>query len=146
MDIPKPRYVGILKSRVYCLLSAAIPLSALSAEPLNAGEATGFNLWGAVIAVFVCSVAASVAYLCYGAIRLWEGYWRILAIAPLFVLALWISLLVTTTLLSSELRPLWSFELLAWAMTTTVYQVILFTARRTFEKAAAETAGKTLDD
>jgi len=40
-------------------------------------------------------------------------------------------------------NALWTFELLAWAMATTVYLVVLFTARRTFEKAASE--NKTVD-
>jgi|GEM_PF-3536431 len=120
------------------LFAATLPVDAFAAEVAISVSQEPSAIWDIVIAVFVCSVAASVAYLCYGAVRLWVGYWRAMAITPLLLLALWVSTLVAGTLLNSATRPLWSFELLFWAMATTIYLVMLFTARRTFEKAALE--------
>jgi len=113
-----------------------MPVSSFAAENPNIVTPASYGFWDTAIASFVCLVAASVAYLCYGAVRLWGGYWRALAITPLVLLALWVSTLVAGTLSASAIRSLWSFELLFWAMATTVYLVVLFTARRTFEKAA----------
>ncbi len=125
-----------------CLTSVVIMLTAFnvhSAESIGTADTLTPGFWELIIALFVTAIAASVAYLCYGAIRLWLGYWRLLAIAPLAILAFW--LLITTAGMSNN--ALWTFELLAWAMATTVYLVVLFTARRTFEKAASE--NKTVD-
>ena len=125
-----------------CLTSIAamfITCNVYSAESIGTADSLTPGFWEIIIALFVTAVAASVAYLCYGAARLWLGYWRLLAIAPLAILAFW--LLITTAGMSNN--ALWTFELLAWAMATTVYLVVLFTARRAFEKAASE--NKTVD-
>ena len=95
------------------------------------------DFWNAIIAALVCSVAASVAYLCYFAVRLWGGNWKPFAIAPLVVLAAWVGFVVLGVVIGREPRTLWPFELLAWSMVTAVYLVVLFTAKRTFDKADA---------
>jgi hypothetical protein len=123
-------------------LPALLPSAVHAAESTVAASSFAADFWDLIIALFVCLVAASVAYLCYGAVRLWLGYWRLLAIAPLAVLAIW---LVFTATGFSQPNPLWPFELLAWAMATTVYLVVLFTARRTFEKAAVDKKIRNLD-
>lgn len=130
------RSLGSTISRIRAaFLLTLTPAGVMAAEAVSQSPD---DAWSWIISLFVISVAASVAYLCYGAVQLWEGYWRILAIAPLAILALWTCTLLVPMLTSSVVRTLWSFELLFWAMVTTVYLVVLFTARRTFEKAAAE--------
>lgn len=95
------------------------------------------NNWDLIIALFVAAIAGSVAYLCYFALRLWNGHWKKLAMAPLILLAVWLLSLVVGASTGLALRALWPFELLLWAMATTIYLVVLFTARRTFQKADA---------
>ena len=120
-----------------------IPGLLLSGSPARAAETAAtagggpLTTWSIVIALLVCSVAASVAYLCYFAVRLWKGYWKSLALAPLGLLGLWLTLILVGMLTGLAPRALWTVEILAWAMGTAVYLVILFTARRAFEKADA---------
>jgi len=109
--------------------------NALSAEIIAVTGSTSGDFWNLLVAILVCSVAGSVAYLCYFAVRLWAGNWRSLAIAPLLVLAIWLISIMLSLFTGLAPRSLWAFELLLWAMATTVYLVILFTAKRTFEKA-----------
>jgi len=104
------------------------------------------GFWEVIIGLFVCSVAASVAYLCYFAVRLWTGYWKALALAPLILLGLWLAFLLAVITTSLAPRPLWPVEILSWAMLTTVYLVVLFTARRTFDKAAVNDANSGTAD
>jgi hypothetical protein len=128
----------ILTTGLTMLLTSA----AQAAESADPAPALTAGFWDLLIAVFVCLVAASVAYLCYGAVRLWLGYWRLLAIAPLALVGIWLGFAAADF---SQPNPLWTFELLAWAMATTVYLVVLFTARRTFEKAAIDKKFRELD-
>lgn len=115
---------------------------AWAAEIMGTSDQTPLTAWSIVIALLVCSVAASVAYLCYFAVRLWSGYWKFLALAPLGLLGLWLTLILVGMLTGLAPRTLWAVEILAWAMGTAVYFVVLFTARRAFEKADALDSSK----
>jgi hypothetical protein len=115
---------------------------ARAAEAVATAEGGSLTTWSVVIALLVCSVAASVAYLCYFAVRLWNGYWKSLALAPLGLLGLWLTLILVGMLTGLAPRALWTVEILAWAMGTAVYLVTLFTARRAFEKADATDQNK----
>ncbi|MCP5346164.1 MAG: hypothetical protein R3F41_00730 [Gammaproteobacteria bacterium] len=132
-----------LRNRIHTALvvitATSAQLSLAAQEPVAAEAGAGF--WGVVIGVFVSLVAFSVAYLCYFAVRLWAGYWRALALAPLAVLGIWLALLLLGILTGMAPRALWTVEILFWAMATTIYLVTLFTARRAFEKADAATGG-----
>ena len=120
---------------LFSALSVPLHVVALEAPP---GEQASFSLWQLIIGVFVSVVAGSVAYLCYGSVRLWSGYWKALALMPLMILALLLAFYVLIFAILSGSRPLWPFEVLSWAMGTTIYLVVLFTAKRTFEKAETE--------
>ncbi|MBL4820359.1 MAG: hypothetical protein JKY98_05125 [Gammaproteobacteria bacterium] len=80
-------------------------------------------------------VVANVAYLCYQAMREWQGSWRVLAQAPLVLLALWAVIISASKWVDPSSHSLWAFEVFAWAMITTIYLVTVMVAKRTFEKA-----------
>ena len=93
--------------------------------------------WDLLIPIMVLAVCASVVYLCYQAIRVWNGYWRSMALAPLVILGLWLAVIVLAKFVDPKTHELWPFEVFAWSMGTTIYLVVLMTAKRTFDKAAA---------
>jgi len=92
-------------------------------------------MWGFIIAGLVIFVAASVVYICYHAVHHWTGLWRPFAIAPLFILAIWIAVILATKLADPTSHQLWTFEILAWSMTTSVYLACLMTAKRIFDRS-----------
>ena len=102
---------------------------------LLAGQPAGIDTWGIIIATLVSLVAGSVVYICYHAVHQWTGRWRPLAIAPLFLLAVWIGFILVGKMIDTTSHQLWAFEILAWSMLTSVYLATLMTAKRIFDKA-----------
>ena len=103
-------------------------------ERANQSGGSGLG-WGLFIAIMVIAVCGSVVYLCYHAMQAWNDHWRWMALTPLVILWAWVILIAVSKLLDPASHALWAFELFAWAMITTIYLVILMTAKRTFEKA-----------
>lgn len=95
-------------------------------------SATLWNLlvFGIVLVTMVASGALPVA-----AMRQWPGYWKLVAALPLLALAAWVAIIMLARAIDPESHRLWLLELFGWAMLTMIYMVIVFTARRAFEKA-----------
>ncbi|MCG8413394.1 MAG: hypothetical protein MI746_04155 [Pseudomonadales bacterium] len=91
--------------------------------------------WNFVIAVIVLAVSLASAALPAAALRQWTGGWRLAAIFPLLVLALWIGIIVLSRLADSNSHRLWPFEIFSWAMLNMIYMVAVMTYKRQIDKA-----------
>lgn len=89
-----------------------------------------FILFATVFITMIASGALPVA-----ALRQWQGYWKLVAAIPLLCLMGWVALILLAQSINSESHSLWILELFAWAMLTLIYMVVVFTAKRAFEKA-----------
>ena len=58
-----------------------------------------------------------------------------MALAPLLVLGVWFAVILVAKISDPTSHEIWPFEVFAWAMFTTIYLVVLMTAKRTFDKA-----------
>lgn len=94
--------------------------------------------WEILIALLVIATGGSIAYLCYQAMLAWEGTWKLMALAPLVVIALWLTIILVNKLSDPASHQLWAFEVFSWAMGTTLYLVVLMTAKRAYLKAEQE--------
>lgn len=117
---------------ILCLLS---PWALLAAE---ADQSTSALFWNLVIAVIVLAVTLASAALPLAACRQWQESWRLTALAPLLVLALWVGIIVLSRLSDPNSHRLWPFELFSWAMLNMIYMVAVMTYKRQIDKAAAE--------
>ena len=90
--------------------------------------------WNLVIALIVIIFTMASAALPIAAMRQWKNAWSTAAKVPLFVLAIWISVIIVGKLQSADSHNLWSFELFAWAMMNMVYMVTIMTIKRIIEK------------
>ena len=100
-------------------------------------ESAGLG-WSLFIPIMVIAVCGSVVYLCYQAMLAWNGYWKSMALAPLLILGVWLAVIVLAKFADATSHELWPFEVFSWAMITTIYMVVLMTAKRTFDKAAEQ--------
>jgi hypothetical protein len=101
----------------------------------TSAQANSALVWNLFITLIVIAVPGSIAWLNWAALKTWSGYWRVLAGAPLVLLAAWVGLIVLSLLLNPDSHRLWPFEIFVWAMVTVVYLVVLMTAKRAFAKA-----------
>ena len=104
----------------------------------NQRQASSAFLWNFFITLIVIAVPGSIAWLTWASVRLWRGYWRIMAATPLVILAVWTVVIILSNLSGSPEHRMWPFEIFIWAMATVVYLVVLMTAKRTFARAEAE--------
>jgi hypothetical protein len=72
----------------------------------------------------------------------WSSHWKAMALAPLIVLGVWLGVIIISKFTDADSHELWPFEIFAWAMATTIYLVVLMTAKRTFDKAASQNISK----
>lgn len=114
-----------------------LPATSLAAEGQASGSAVFWNL---VIAIIVLAVTLSSAALPLAALRQWQGNWRIVAVAPLCVLGLWIAIIVLSRLTYPDSHRLWPFEVFSWAMLNMIYMVAAMTYKRQIDKAEAALA------
>jgi hypothetical protein len=131
----KPGIVGIA-----CLLSSW-PLLAAEAD-----QSANVLFWNLVIAVIVLAATLASAALPLAAWRQWQESWRLAALAPLLVLALWVGIIVLSRLSDPNSHRLWPFELFSWAMLNMIYMVAVMTYKRQIDKAAAERAASQSAD
>lgn len=143
IQLPKKTIAGALLPASIAS-SGSIPfLSAHAAEATTAiAQQPDSMIWTIFIAIMVLGVTGSVVYLCCLAIQAWDGYWKQLAIAPLLALGVWVVLILVSKFLEPGTHRLWPFEIFAWSMMTTIYLVVLMTAKRTFDKADQQSQGK----
>jgi len=99
----------------------------------DTAEADGLS-WNLIIPIMVLVVCGSVIFLCYQAILAWSGYWKTMALAPLLVLVVWSVVILIAKISDPTSHEIWPFEVFSWAMFTTIYLVVLMTAKRTFDK------------
>lgn len=128
-------------SKITCLNAASgIPLlvvaTAAVAAPASSSNSAVF--WNLVIAVIVLAVTLASAALPLAALRQWPAGWKIAAVAPLAVLALWIAIIALSRLTDSNSHRLWPFEIFSWAMLNMIYMVAVMTYKRQLDKAEQE--------
>ncbi len=111
--------------------AVAVPLC-IASPVLAAAEAGSF---GTVITGLTLAVAAAAAWLPLAAWRHWRGPWRSVALAPLFLLLLWVALIVAGRAAGASAHPLWPLEIFAWAMATMVYMVAALTVKSILNKS-----------
>jgi len=121
---------------------ALLALNDVSLETNILDEPEPSLLWNLFIAVLIVLIPGSIVALCVAAIRQWRGSWRIMAIAPLGILLAWVALIVFSIILRPGSHSLWVFELFVWAMATSVYMMLLMTAKKAFLKADQEKSNK----
>jgi hypothetical protein len=97
-------------------------------------EAASSLFWSILVSALVAVITGAIAALPYAAMKQWQGHWKTLAMLPLAVLLIWVAVIALSILLNPNSHSLWAFEIFAWAMGTSVYIVILITAKRAFEK------------
>ena len=90
--------------------------------------------WNLVIALIVIVFTAASAALPVAAARQWQSSWSVAAKIPLFLLAVWISIIIFSKFQSADSHRLWPFELFAWAMFNMVYMVTVMTIKRIIQK------------
>ncbi len=113
-----------------CLLAFT---SKLIAAETDSGQSAVW--WNFVIAVIVLAVSLASAALPAAALRQWSGGWRLAAVFPLLVLAMWIGIIVLSRLADSNSHRLWPFEIFSWAMLNMIYMVAVMTYKRQIDKA-----------
>lgn len=124
-------------------LTIAGSLCLLSPWPLLAAEAdqtASALFWNLVIAVIVLAATLASAALPLAALRQWQSGWRLAALAPLLVLALWVGIIVLSRMAAPNSHRLWPFEVFSWAMLNMIYMVAVMTYKRQIDKAEAEHA------
>ena len=110
-------------------LSSSIEAQALQLNSAAAEGATS-NFWNIAIAAITLAMTWAVAGLAFSASRQWRGGWRLVASAPLLILALWSGLIVISKLLNPSAHALWPFELFIWSMLTAVYMMVMLMAKK----------------
>lgn len=128
-----------------CALSCVLFVStAFGAESEVEQNATRWNF---VIALIVLAALLASAALPLAALRQWSGGWRIAALLPLLLLALWISVITLSRMADSNSHRLWPFEIFSWAMLNMIYMVAVMTYKRKIDKALQDAPDSAqLDD
>ena len=121
------------------LVFATLSISSACAQGLDSiAISSDEPIWVYVIIGFVLATLACSAALPLAAIRQWSGAWKVCAVSPLIVLAVWAGFIITAKQLDQNAHPLWMLELFSWSMLNLIFMVTAMTAKRTFEKSRAE--------
>jgi hypothetical protein len=91
-------------------------------------------VWNILISILVIAISGSIAALPIAALKQWRGVWKKLAMLPLAIIIVWMVVIALSKLINPDSHSLWTLEVFSWAMITSVYMVILITAKRAFEK------------
>ena len=123
-------YLPPAKSLAYELFAEADQNQTPDTEP----EVDSSPVWNILILALVIAISGSIAALPVAAMRQWRGVWKKLAMLPLAIIIIWMVVIALSKLINPDSHSLWVSEVFSWAMITSVYMVILITAKRAFEK------------
>lgn len=112
-------------------IAASLPGDLWAASPGSGNAGNGSLL----IPLFVIGICVSIIALQWYAGKQWLGWWRRLAVTPLFVLLLWVAIIIAGKAMNPASHALWTIEIFAWSMITPVYTAILITAKKALAKA-----------
>ena len=121
-----------------------LPAYAFAAEATADENAVWWNL---IIAIIVLAATLASAALPLAALRQWPKSWRLAAVFPLAILALWVLAIVLGRAADANSHRLWPFEVFSWAMLNMIYMVAVMTYKRQIDKATdnSETSTQSAD-
>ena len=114
------------------LVLACTPALAYSAE---AGTEQNALWWNLVISIIVLAATLASAALPLAAVRQWPKGWRLTALFPLIILAIWVAVIVLGRMANPNSHRLWPFEVFSWAMLNMIYMVAVMTYKRQIDKS-----------